>query len=165
MAAAELTPELHEALVECRRRSRMFDAQVGQRCGVEAGTLRRWLRMGLAEDAQEPYLSFARDYSDASTELENEALEQVCNGLLDGWKATAWWLERWAPTRWGAQVPVGGPRDAINIQSLVEESERRSPTLDALFSDPPPELENAMRQNREAILAILAQPEPEKLPE
>lgn len=173
LVAAELTPERHEALVECRRTTRLFDTQVAQRCGVEGKTLRRWLTMGLAEDAQEPYLSFTREYAEAGIEVEVEALEEIRDGQSGkgpgqgaDWKATAWWLERWKPTRWGNRVPESGPRDDIDIQQLVDESERRTRTLLELFDDPPLELEKAMRQKREAILALLA-PEPEKpgLPE
>lgn len=161
---SELTPELHAALVEARRTSRLFDAQVAQRCGVEQNTLRRWLTMGVSEGAQEPFLTFARDYSEASVEVEEEALQDIArgdNGKMGGdWKAAAWWLERWKPTRWGARVPEAGPKEDIDIQQLAREAAQRVETLGELFSDPPPELEKAIRQNREAILALL-QSEPQ----
>jgi hypothetical protein len=158
---AELTPELHEALVECRRSTRLFDAQVGQKCGVEAKTLRRWLTMGVTEGAQEPYLSFTREYSDASIQVEEDAIQDIVRGdtgkMGGDWRATAWWLERWKPTRWGRHVPEAGPREDIDVQQLVQEAEHRVATLGELFAEPPPELEKAMRQNRESILALLQQ--------
>lgn len=164
----ELGAELHEALVECRRTTRLFDAQVGQKCGVEAKTLQRWLTMGLMPDAQEPYLSFARDYSDASIDVENDALEEIRAGeegkpgQRSNWKSTAWWLERWKPTRWGGKVPEGGPVESIDIQRLVEDAGHRVQTLSELFQEPPAELEAAMKQNRESILALLTAPELEE---
>lgn len=161
--AAELSAELHEALVQARRTTRLFDTQVALRCGVEAKTLKRWLAMGVSEWAQEPYLSFAREYSDASIEVEEQALDDIARGdtgkMGGDWKATAWWLERWKPTRWGKNVPESGPREDIDVQQLVEDTERRTQTLTELLSDPPPELEKAMRQNRDAILALLQLPE------
>lgn len=165
---SELTPELHSALVEARRTSRLFDAQVALRCGVEARTLRRWLQMGVSEDAQEPFLSFARDYSDASVAVEDEALEDVKageTGKMGGphWQSAAWFLERWKPRRWGKCVPEAGPVEDIDMQVLADEAEKRATTLAELFDDPPLELEKAMRQNREKILALLQAPD--ELPE
>jgi hypothetical protein len=164
----ELTPDLHSALVECRRTTRLFDTQVAIKCGVEAKTLKRWLTMGLSEEAVEPFASFTREYADAAIEVEDQALEEIREGkdakAGGDWKATAWWLERWKPTRWGARVPESGPREDIDIQQLVEDAERRRETLLELFADPPPELEKAMRQNRDAILALLGADAPE-LPE
>lgn len=167
---AELGAELHESLVDLRRSSFLFDEQVGQKCGVERNTLKRWLGMGVTEGAQEPYLSFARDYSEASIEVENKALNAILEAKQgkdnDDWRAIAWWLERWKPTRWGKCVPEAGPREDIDIQHLVQDAVHRTQTLAELFEQPPPELEKAMRQNREAILAVLAQePAEPELPE
>lgn len=167
LVGAELTPDMHEALVEARR-GRLFFTQVCIRCGVDAKTVKRWLTMGVQEGAQEPYLSFAREFAEAEIQAEDDALEVIARGqdAKGGcdWKAVAWWLERWKPTRWGARVPEAGPREDVDMQQLIEDSERRSETLVELLADPPPELEKAMRQNREAILAMLAQDTPE-LPE
>lgn len=165
---AELSADLHEALIECRRTTWLFDTQVALRCGVEAKTLKRWLTMGLSVGAQEPFLSFTREYAEASIYVEAQCLEAIKEGKegKDGgsWKAAAWFLERWKPTRWGNRVPEAGPREDIDIQQLVEDSEHRVETLTELLSDPPAELEKAMRANREAILALLALDVPELEP-
>ena len=132
IVAAELTADLHEALVEARRSSRLFDEQIAIRCGLEGKTLRRWLTMGVTEGAQEPYLSFTREYAEAGIQVEDQALEEIREGREGNqggsWKATAWWLERWKPTRWGARVPEAGPRECVDIQQLVEDAGRRALT-------------------------------------
>jgi hypothetical protein len=156
--AVELTLELAEALVAERRKSRLFDEQVGLRYGVEFGTLERWMMLGFAEDAQEPYRTFARAYSDASIELEAEVLEGIGDARTGGgnpdWKADAWWLERWRPGRWGKSVPAAGPREAINVQELLEHREQRTRTIAELFDEPPDELRAAMLEKREEIIAF-----------
>jgi hypothetical protein len=156
---AELTRDLHLALVATRAESYLFDEQVALKNGVERETLKRWLAMGVAENAREPYVSFARDYSQASIECEETALEEIRDarqgkGERD-WKATAWWLERWRPLRWGSKVPAGGPRESIDVQLLVEQNEQRKTTIAELFDEPPPELEAAMLEKRDKILALL----------
>lgn len=157
---AELTRELHLALVSTRADSYLFDEQIALKNGVERDTLKRWLSLGVAENASEPFASFAKDYSEASIECEEKALEEIRDarqgkGERD-WRATAWWLERWRPLRWGARVPDAGPRESIDVQVLVEQNEARQRTLLELLDDPPPELEAALLAKRERILALLS---------
>lgn len=166
---AALTRELHLALIETRTESYLFDEQVALKNGVERETLKRWLALGVAEHAQEPYLSFAKDYSEASIACEEKALEEIRDarqgkGERD-WKATAWWLERWRPMRWGSKVPDAGPRESIDLQQLVEQNEERKTTLAELFDEPPPELEAAMHAKRDRILALLGVTLPPGSPE
>lgn len=148
----------------------LFDEQVALKCGVERETLKRWLTLGVLPDAKEPYASFAKDYVDARLQVEENALEDIRQGENGkngaDWKARAWFLERFEPGRWGKNVPVSGPRESVNIQTLLEQTEERRATLGELFDEPPPELVAAIKEKRQAILALLSEPEdPPELPE
>lgn len=160
----ELTEELAKRLVALRRSSRLFDAQVAQRCGISGGTLRYWLAKGVSERAPELYARFAQQYTDAAVEVEDESLDKVLAGESgkhgNDWKAHAWFLSRWRPQRWGERVPERGPAEAIDIEALVLESQERKRSLAELFADPPDELLAALRENREAVEAVLKDEEP-----
>lgn len=167
---ADLTPELSEKLVTMRRTTRLMDTQVAVRCGISRQMLDRFMTLGLLPEAQEPYLSFAQEYSDAGVEVENEALEAVKKGdtgkMGGDWRADAWFLERFRPTRWGSKIPEGGAREALDTQTLVDEMVNKLTSLEELLSEPPPELEAAMLAPgvREKLLALLGG-EPSNSPE
>jgi hypothetical protein len=167
---SQLTPELHRQLVGLRRTTRLFDTQIALKCGVADATLRTWVAMGVREGAQEPYLTFSQEYSDASIDVENEALEVVREGKSGkeggDWKAAAWFLERFRCCRWGNsdRVPQGGPKEALDVQQIIEAGEERKRTLTELFDEPPPELVAAMVASKDRILALLSESAGPELP-
>ena len=159
----ELTPELHRLLVQTREESMLFDEQVALKCGVERETLRRWLQLGVLENAEPRYAAFTKEWADAKLAVEEQALADVQAGdtgkMGSGdWKSRAWFLERFQPGRWGKNVPAAGPREDINLQTVLESVDQRKLTLLELLDDPPPELESALRAKRERILQILDTP-------
>lgn len=164
-----LTPELAKQLVSVRSTSKLFDTQVAQRCGISAGTLRWWLTKGLREEAEEPYVSFAKDYSDAAINQEDAEVDNLLLGrdAKNGgdWKASAWWLERRHPKRWGNRVPEAGPSEDVQIQDILLEAAERKRTLAELLDDPPPELLAALKESRAKLEALLAEDDPPALPE
>lgn len=164
LGVTELTPELHKQLVSVRSTSKLFDTQVAQRCGIAASTLKWWLTKGLLEDAEEPYASFAKAYSDAAIAQEDKVLDELLEGrdakMGGDWKAKAWWLERRHPKRWGNRVPETGPTEDIQIQDILLEAAERRRTLSELLDDPPPELVAALQESRDKVLAVLNEKEP-----
>jgi len=96
----KLTPEVHEAIVE-KMRNGSFLEQAARSVGVHPVTVWRWLEAGDAEDAQEPYASFAQDFRQAEAEAEERAKEQLREWGSSEWKATLAFLERRFPDRWG----------------------------------------------------------------
>lgn len=168
-----LTKPLMDKILGVAAACRIFDAQIAIRCGVDLDTLKLWLTKGLLVDAIEPYRTFAKEYSRIQIEHESAAAEEVYQAGLPppmdepqrgDWKASAWFLERRYPKRWNpARQPASGPSEAIDIETLLRESAQKGDSLKELFANPPPELEEAMRENAAAILALLAAlPEPSK---
>lgn len=154
----EPTPmQLHHAC-ELRASSWLFDDQIAHEVGIDGNTLRACLRRGMQPGATEVYAGFAEDYIKASNAAEERALTMVQAGGKD-WQRAAWWLERWAPRRWGAKVPEAGPKEKVDVADLIEEIAERQRTLAELLAAPPDELVAAMRANKETVLALVASPD------
>lgn len=122
----------------------LFDAQVAEKHGIGKETLFRWLDRGNAEDAEEPFLSFATKYNARCAEVEEAAVASIREAgedavdrahaqLRGDWKATAWWLERWRPQRWG---PKALTRDAWQRPAPTSRAARAQD----VFAHPTPDL-------------------------
>lgn len=73
---SKLTPSLARSIVASVK-SGLFDAQNALRHGVDVTTLKSWIERGVAEDAVEPYKSFAEAYVLASIELEERVIGDI----------------------------------------------------------------------------------------
>ena len=151
---SEPTRRQLEAALELRRDTWLFDDQIAHEVGLDGATLRAIISKGMRDDPSTMAAQFAANYIQASNDLESQALERVQSGIK-GWESSAWLLERWAPRRWGKLVPVGGPREKVDISELIDEIAARQRTLSELMAAPPPELLDAMRAHREALVPLL----------
>lgn len=151
---AEPTQRQLDTALELRRNTWLFDDQIAHECGLDGATLRAVISKGMRDDPSTMAAQFAANYIQASNDLEIRALERVQSGIK-GWEASAWLLERWAPRRWGKLVPVGGPREKVDIGELIDEIAARQRTLRELMAAPPPEMLDAMRAAKETLLPLL----------
>jgi transposase-like protein len=147
----KLTPELADKLVETVTETRLFDNQVAIMCGVSPATLRNWLRWGLHGNGKQPYTDFAKRYTEAQTGQEVKALKKIAKS--DDWRAEAWYLEKKQPKRYGANIEKAP--DTIDMAELIAEAEGQHEGLVALFTNPPPELQDAMKAAAPHIRAFL----------
>lgn len=99
------------------------------------------------------------DPSDIAAADEVETLEETQERRGD-WRAAAFLLERRFPKRWGQQAAESSQRDALDVAALLEEAESRGQDLDDLLTNRPPELEEALLRNRDALLALLSAGDP-----
>lgn len=150
----EPTRQQLEAALVLRRDTWLFDDQIAHEVGLDGATLRAIISKGMRDDPSTMAAQFAANYIQASNDLESQALERVQSGIK-GWESSAWLLERWAPRRWGKLVPVGGPREKVDISELIDEIAARQRTLSELMAAPPPELLDAMRAHRDALMPLL----------
>lgn len=139
-----------------RGESWLFDDQIAHEVGCDGNTLRAALRRGMQDGASRLYAEFSRSYIAASNQVESHALLLIQQGGKD-WQRAAWWLERWAPKRWGNKVPDAGPREKVDISELIDEIAERQRTLSELLAQAPPELEAAIIANRGTVLKLLAE--------
>lgn len=153
-SVTEPTQQQLDAALEMRRSSWLLDDQIAHEVGLDGATLRATLSRGMRDDPSTMFAQFAAHYIQASNDLEANALNRIQSGIK-GWEASAWLLERWAPRRWGKHVPEAGPREKIDVGVLIDEIAARQRTLSELMAAPPPELLDALRANREALLPLL----------
>ncbi len=98
-----LTPEVHAAIVESIRGGNYVET-AAQAARVGKTTFYDWMKRGEADDASEPYLSFAADVRAAEAEAEHDAVETLKRASIDDWKAAEVYLKRRFPTKWGDKV-------------------------------------------------------------
>lgn len=151
---SEPTRDQLDRALELRRSTWLFDDQIAHEVGLDGATLRATISRGMRDDPSTMCAQFAANYIQASNDVEAGALSRIQTGIK-GWEASAWLLERWAPKRWGKLVPVGGPREKVDIGELIDEIAARQRTLGELMAAPPPELLEAMRAHREALMPLL----------
>lgn len=150
----EPTRQQLDAALELRRSTWLLDDQIAHECGLDGATLRAVISRGMRDEPETMCAQFAAAYIQASNDLEAQGLARVQSGIK-GWEASAWLLERWAPRRWGKLVPVGGPREKVDVSDIIDEIAARQRTLNELMAAPPPELVEAIRANRDALMPLL----------
>jgi hypothetical protein len=75
--------------------------------GISKVTLLDWLKRGARPGAPPALAAFARDYAQAEAKAEELHLGSITKASIRGqWPASAWFLERKHPTRWGRKDQV-----------------------------------------------------------
>ena len=82
MTECKLTPERAERLIKDVSLG-LYASQVALRNGIHPNTLANWVSRGLEQNAQEPYLSFARDYIQAEIDVEAQSIDTVVKAAQD----------------------------------------------------------------------------------
>lgn len=98
-----LTPAVHAAIVESIRGGNYIDMSAAA-AGICRKTFYNWMHLGEADDATEPYLSFASDVRKAEAESEADAVKVLHAAKYEDWKASEVFLKRRFPKRWGDKV-------------------------------------------------------------
>lgn len=97
----KLTPEVHERICALVRAGN-FRETASAAAGIDARTLRNWLRRGA--EGEEPFATFSTDLDEAETVAEARNVAIIGAAAKDDWRAAAWWLERKASARWAKTV-------------------------------------------------------------
>lgn len=100
--------------------------------GVDASTVRRWIAKGEADDAEEPYRSFCAAIKQARAEAEIRAVALIQKAAQDGtWQASAWYLERSHPDRWGRKrlEITGADSQPLRVEVDVESLDAKLKSL------------------------------------
>lgn len=164
----KLVPSLIKRLVDTRRTSMLSDVDVCTKCGVSKRTVEWWVKEGLKEDAREPYLSFAEDWTRSKIAVKERLLARIdkASQTFKGkdatkrgdYKAAAWQLARMAPKEFGSMVEHQGEQaGTIDVERLLEEATQEAGSLDSVLLAPPQSLIDAFKRNLPAIRAILDQ--------
>jgi hypothetical protein len=76
VSAHKLTPEIADSIIKDVARG-LFLTQVALNNNLHPNTIRNWVRRGLAEDAEEPFLGFAERFAKAEIQVEARLIELV----------------------------------------------------------------------------------------
>jgi hypothetical protein len=98
-----------------------YDETAARAAGISARTLRDWLHRGLSSrDRDEPYRRLRGRLDEARANGEAAHVARIAKAAADGdWKASAWFLERSYPARWGRPAlrpPLDG-RDEDDVEA------------------------------------------------
>lgn len=100
--------------------------------GVDASTVRRWMAKGEGEDAEEPYRAFCALIKQARAQAEIRAVALIQKAAQDGtWQASAWYLERSHPDRWGRKrlEITGADSQPVRVEVDVDSLESKLKAL------------------------------------
>jgi hypothetical protein len=103
--ASLLTPEVADRLVALLKAGN-YDAVAARAAGVSERTLTHWLNRGKSSLPQdEPYRELRDRIVRARAEGEAVHVARVAQAAQEDWHASAWFLERSYPERWGRVSP------------------------------------------------------------
>jgi transposase len=100
--------------------------------GVDASTVRRWMAKGESEDSEEPYRAFCALIKQARAQAEIRAVALIQKAAQDGtWQASAWYLERSHPDRWGRKrlEITGADSQPVRVEVDVDSLESKLKAL------------------------------------
>lgn len=125
-------------------RAGCFRAEAARNAGVGRTTIHNWEERGedaiaLAEEhvkegqqvnpedvpeEDRPYVQFALDLDQAEAEVELWHVRNIKGAAAKDWKASAWWLARKHPERWGVREhpDSGGGVTLADIERMVDEA-------------------------------------------
>jgi transposase len=139
MAKSKLTPERQSRIVEALTQGNYMETSA-RYAGITPQGMYKWLNRGNAErsrinDGDEPqpkenvYVDFVEAVEKARAQSEMRNVGLIQKAAVDGtWQASAWWLERSFPKRWGRSDRVehtgadGGP---LEVQVTMDELEEK----------------------------------------
>ncbi len=98
-----LTPEVSAKICKLLRAGNFRETACAA-AGVDARSLRNWLKRGAA--GEEPFRKFSEDLDEAEAAAEGTLVVKIQKGALEDWRAAAWLLERRGSKRWGYKAQV-----------------------------------------------------------
>lgn len=123
----KLTPEIQERIVEALQAGN-YQETACEYAGISAGTFYRWMAEGNEDDAPVMLREFREAVIKARARAEVRNVALIQNAANAGtWQASAWWLERSFPNRWGRHTkitqevsgPEGGPIEVTDPRSVL----------------------------------------------
>lgn len=120
MRPEKINKEIIDAICEDISQGYSFD-QAALRNGISASTFFRWLNRGKSIDADSIYKYLVEQVREAANFSEAEALQLVRSSAIvnRNWKASAWFLERRFPEKYGKRKDK-----SIEIEAHFEEESK-----------------------------------------
>lgn len=128
---SKLTAEVQDKIVRAISTGNWLETACAY-AGVDSSTVRRWIAKGEAEDAEEPFRTFCTTIKQAKAEAEIRAVALIQKAAQDGtWQASAWYLERSFPDRWGRHrlEITGADSQPVRVEVDVDSLESKIKAL------------------------------------
>jgi hypothetical protein len=112
-----------------------YDGVAARAAGVAPSTFYEWLQRGRTDRAgDEPYRDFRERVVKARAEGEAVHVARIAQAAQEDWHASAWFLERSYPDRWGrvSPRPAGGREPPAPAEPAPVESDGVFAELDEL---------------------------------
>ena len=93
-----LSEVIQNAMAEAIRNGN-YASTAADACGIGRSTHYEWMEKG--EQGIEPYAEYADTIKKAEAEAEMNAIQNIQIHAAENWTASAWYLERKFPDRWG----------------------------------------------------------------
>jgi hypothetical protein len=100
----KLTAELKEAICEAVRGGNYIETAAAM-CGVSKQVLYTWMKAG-ARDEDAAHVAFLDAVRKAQADAEGRNVALIAKAGQTQWQASAWFLERSQPKKWGLRVRV-----------------------------------------------------------
>lgn len=139
---SKLTPEITDELAQILEQGNWVDTACDQ-VGISRDTFYKWVARGKRGRAYdiEPvnYVEFALRIGQAVAQVEIDSVKEL-RKAPNNWQATAWWLERRHPDKWGNRgkldVNLGG-NVTITSDDLAAAREKARQTERKLLGNEP----------------------------
>jgi hypothetical protein len=128
---SKLTEDVQNKIVQAIQSGNWLETASAY-AGVDASTVRRWMAKGEGEDAEEPYRAFCAAIKQARAQAEIRAVALIQKAAQDGtWQASAWYLERSHPDRWGRKrlEITGADSQPVRVEVDVDSLESKLKAL------------------------------------
>lgn len=128
---SKLTQEVQDQIVQILQAGNWLETASAY-AGVDPSTVRRWMAKGEGEDAEEPYRAFCAAIKQARAQAEIRAVTLIQKAAQDGtWQASAWYLERSHPDRWGRKrlEITGADSQPVRVEVDVDSLESKLKAL------------------------------------
>ena len=125
---SKMTDERIQRLLEALRAGNYITSAC-QYAGISESTYHAWMKQAYSDDATPTQKEFLESVTKARSEAEVRNVMNIQKAATDPryWTASAWWLERSFPERWGRRShvtaelsgPAGGPIEVADTRKAV----------------------------------------------
>lgn len=129
-----LTTDIHNRITDAIKKGAYFEDACDY-AGIGTSTAYRW--MAVADEDDHPNAAAWKEFRDSVTQARAQAriahVATIRTAAQEGdWRASAWFLERSDPKRWGRSVKVTGDPEAplqVTVGDLVQSDAARVAAL------------------------------------
>ena len=119
MCKTKLTPNIKKEIVGYIEAGNYIEVACGA-VGIHKDTYYEWIKKGNA--GKQPYADFADAIKKATDKAEIRNVVVIQKAAQENWQASAWYLERKHPDRWGKKETIKQEHSGtLEVKSIFQE--------------------------------------------